>query len=133
MDKISRATRSRIMSRIKSVNTSPEMAFRKIMFSNGLRGFRLHYPIKGKPDIVFPRKKLAIFIDGDFWHGYNWKVLGKSPPRKYWQAKIKKNMKRDKEITLLFKKEKWKVIRFWEHDIKKKPEKCVLKVKKALQ
>src|SRR3989338_9276368 len=132
MDRITKEKRSRIMSSIRSVNNSVEIKFRKLLFANGLRGYRNHYPIRGKPDIVFVSKKLAIFIDGDFWHGYNWKKLGKKPPRKYWQAKINRNIERDKETMKVLKKEGWKILRLWEHNIKKNPEKCILKVKKCL-
>jgi DNA mismatch endonuclease (patch repair protein) len=120
------------MSKIKSTNTRLEISFRKLLSKNKIRGYRLHYKIAGKPDIVFPVKRVVVFIDGDFWHGYNWKKLGKIPPKKYWQAKIERNIARDKIYTKQLKKDGWKVLRFWEHEIKKNPEKCLLKVKKAL-
>jgi DNA mismatch endonuclease (patch repair protein) len=120
------------MSKIKSKNTSLELNFRKLLSKNEIRGYRIHYNMPSKPDIVFTRKKMVIFIDGDFWHGYNWKKLGKVPPKEYWQAKIERNIARDKKYTKILKKEGWKVLRFWEHELKKNPEKCLLKLRKEL-
>jgi len=132
-DTFDKKTRSRIMSSIKSVNTSLELSFRKHLSKSKVKGYRLNYKILGKPDIAFPSKKIAIFIDGDFWHGYNWKKLHKSPPKKYWQKKIEKNITRDIEYTKQLKKYGWKVIRLWEHEIKSNPSKCVKKVIAALK
>ena len=81
-DKFSRKTRSAIMSRIKSKNTSLETNFRKLLWQNGLGRYKIYYSLPGKPDIVFVSKRLVIFLDGDFWHGHNWKKLGKIPPKK---------------------------------------------------
>lgn len=65
--------RSENMRRIKSKNTKPEIILRKALWKRGIRGYRIHYDkIKGSPDIAFTKYKIAIFIDGDFWHGYNW-------------------------------------------------------------
>jgi len=61
--------------------------------------------LAGKPDIVYVSKKIVIFLDGDFWHGYNWKKLGKVPPRKYWQKKIQKNIDRAKKYNKMLKKD----------------------------
>ena len=87
---------SKIMSNIPSKNTKPEMALGKAMHINGLR-YRKHYKIYGKPDFVFVNRKIAIFVDGDFWHGNNWRLRGmKSSSEEldsyspYWKDKIKK-------------------------------------------
>ena len=121
------------MSRIKAKNTSPELMLRKALWHAGLRGYRTHYKLIGKPDIVFRRKRLVIFIDGDYWHGHLWKKRKKVPPRKYWQAKIKGNMERDKKYTKELKKDGWKVLRFWEHQIKSDVNKCLGKIKKYVE
>jgi len=128
-DKFSKKARSAIMSRIRSKNTSLEVNFRKLLWKNGLGRYRIHYNLSGKPDIAYVSKKIAIFIDGDFWHGYNWKKLGKVPPKKYWQGKIEKNIARAKKYNQQLKKDGWKVLRFWEHEIKKDPERCIRKIK----
>ena len=85
----------------------------------------MHPKMLGNPDFVFPKKKLVIFIDGDFWHGYNWKKLHKVPPRRYWQAKISRTIARDKDYTKQLKRAGWKVLRFWEHEIIINPRKCI--------
>jgi len=127
-DRITKKKRSRIMSRIRSKNTSLEISFKKLLDKNKLKGYKMYPKMLGNPDFVFPKKKLVIFIDGDFWHGYNWKTLHKVPPRKYWQAKISRTIARDKKYTKQLKKAGWKVLRFWEHEIKRDPEKCVNKI-----
>jgi len=116
------ATVSKVMSRIKSSNTKPEVAFRKMLSSNGIRGYRINYKkLPGKPDIVFTRKKLAIFINGCYWHGCE--TCGWKPPKhntEYWVSKIQKNKIRDADkraaLTLLG----YTVIVVWEHDLKTK-------------
>ena len=128
-DVFDKKTRSNIMSKIKSSDTSIEINFKKALKSKGLRVYKGSYNLIGKPDIVFPKDKIAIFLDGDFWHGYNWKRLGKVPPRKYWQGKILRNIERDKKYNRLLRKDGWKVMRIWEHDVNKNLEKCINKVK----
>lgn len=132
MDRISPEARSRIMSRIKGKNTSPELILRKALQTAKIRGYRLHYKLSGKPDIVFVQKRIIIFIDGDFWHGYLWKRLHRIPPKKYWQGKINGNIIRDRENNELLRKEGWRVLRFWEHEVKNNTERCIRKIKKCL-
>jgi len=124
-DKFGEETRSRIMSRIRSNKTSPEIILRKALW-----GKRFTYQPKmlGNPDFVHKKKKVIIFIDGDFWHGYNWKKLGKVPPEEYWQDKIERNIQRDKKYNKMLKKKGYKVIRFWEHDIINDLGKCLRKI-----
>lgn len=132
-DRLTKEQRSKVMSHIRSVNTSLEVSFRKLLSKNRIKGYRLYYKILGKPDIVFPSKKVAIFIDGDFWHGYNWKNLHKIPPEKYWQRKIERTIDRDKRYTRALRKERWLVLRFWEHQIKKSSAYCLKRIKQALK
>ena len=121
----------KIMSAIKSKNTKPEIKLRKELFSRGLR-FRINYKLlKGKPDIVFIKKKIAVFCDGDFWHGHNWAIRGLpsfdvelEKYNKYWSLKILKNVERDKKVTFLLEAEGWTVLRFWESDIKENIQYC---------
>lgn len=118
MDKITSETRSRNMSRIRSKNTTPELKLRKLLYSQGYR-YRIYYPLKGKPDIVFPKKKIAVFVNGCFWHGHGCKVdhVSKSNSA-YWTSKITKNKERDKEVNEFLTKEDWKVITVWECEVK---------------
>jgi len=119
------------MTKIRSKNTKVEILLRKELWKRNMRGFRLHYNLPGKPDIVYTRKKLIIFVDGDFWHGYNWKKLGKVPPRKYWWKKINKNMERDKKHNKQLRKQGWKVIRVWEHEVAKDIKRVIKKIEKG--
>lgn len=131
VDKVSKRTRSQIMSKIRSTNTKAEVGLRKALWKKGLR-YKLHYGIAGKPDMVLPKYRIAIFVDGDFWHGYNWKVRHKIPPKGYWQKKITRTIKRDKINTKTLRKEGWKVLRFWEHSVEKDLDQCVKLVLKSL-
>ena len=128
-DKFSKEVRSKIMSKIRSRDTKPELILR-----DALRGSHLRYQprLEGSPDFASKEKKVAVFVDGDFWHGYNWKVLGKVPPSGFWQKKILRNMNRDKRQTLKLKGNGWRVLRFHECDVLKNPKKCANSVKKAI-
>ena len=118
--------RSWIMSRIRSTNTGIDLKMEHIL--DVLRYKHEMYPkMYGNPDFVLRRKKIAIFCDGDFWHGFNY-LAKKKPPQKYWRQKIKTNMKRDKKISRKLRTEGWSVLRFWEHDINKDQEKCIRKI-----
>lgn len=103
-----------------------------IIYKRGLRYRRNYRTLPGKPDIVFVKYKIAIFLDGDFWHGYKLTKLGKTVPRMYWLAKILRNMERDKQDTLKLKKLGWTVMRFWEFKVRKQPEKVVAAILKKL-
>jgi DNA mismatch endonuclease (patch repair protein) len=127
VDIMSKKKRSALMSRIRGKNTKIEIKIRNILCKAGIKGYRLNKKIYGNPDIVFPKYKVAIFCDGDFWHGYafhNWK--NKPPP--FWTRKISGNIKRDKLVNTRLKKEGWGIIRLWEHAIKKDEEKCKKKI-----
>jgi DNA mismatch endonuclease (patch repair protein) len=123
-DIFDKKTRSRIMSKIRSKDTKPELILRKKLWERNLR-YRLHKRDARNADIVFAKNKIAVFVDGDFWHGYNWKIQGKIPPKGFWQEKIKRNMKRDKKTAEWLEKEGWKVIRFWEHEVIEDVEGCI--------
>ncbi len=117
------------MSRIKSSNTLIELKFRKYIWKNGLRGYRLKSKILGKPDIYFPKQKLAIFIDGCFWHKCPIDFIRPISKNDYWDKKIANNISRDRKITKKLKREGVKVIRFWEHEIENNLEKCYSKLR----
>ena len=127
---------SNVMRKNRPKDTSTELILRRVLWHQGLR-YRLHVKeLPGKPDIVFIRRRIAIFIDGDFWHGRDWHVrkrkLKKGSNSKYWIKKIKYNIDRDKRNTLELEKQGWKVIRFWEMDIKYNIQDAVCRVKEAL-
>ena len=117
MDKVKPIIRSRNMSRIRSKNTNPEITLRKLLFLKGFR-FRIHYNIPGRPDIVFPSKKLAIFVNGCFWHGHSCED-GHIPKTNviFWKEKIKNNKSRDDSNVRDLKQNGWNVLTFWECEI----------------
>jgi DNA mismatch endonuclease, patch repair protein len=122
-DKISKKKRSFLMSKIRSKNTKFEEDFIMLLKKSTRKKFRTHaVDIKGKPDIVFDRDKICIFLDSDFWHGWQyprWRHLLKTD---FWRDKIEKNRERDKKTTVFLRHNGWKVIRIWEHDIRLKSE-----------
>ncbi|NMC99301.1 MAG: very short patch repair endonuclease [Bacteroidales bacterium] len=128
----------KIMSSIKSENTNPERILGKVLWQKGIR-YRKHYKIPGKPDYAILKHKIAIFCDGDFWHGNNWKIRNLGSLEKelenyteFWKNKILKNIARDKKVNKTLKSMGWKIFRFWESDIKKNSNKCVDKIVKFL-
>lgn len=129
--------RSRIMSRIRAKETSLELNFLALLsaalYPKGYRYRKNYRPLIGKPDIVFVKQKVAVFLDGDFWHGYNFEKRKHRLPRVYWRAKIERNVQRDKEVSRMLRKAGWKVLRFWEHQIKKDPSTVILKIEKKLK
>ncbi len=118
MDTLSKADRSRRMALIKSAgNKSTEIAIIKQFRAMGVNGWRRNYKLSGRPDFVFPRLHLVIFIDGCFWHGCEKHRRIPKDNAIYWTTKILRNKKRDKDITRLFRKRGWRVLRIWEHEI----------------
>ncbi len=113
------------MSKIRSQNTKAELLVFRELKRHGIY-FQKHYKrAVGNPDIALPSKKKAIFIDGDFWHGYQSPKLKKRLPKKYWLAKIERNMKRDKVNRNKLKKDGWEVLRIWEHEVQKNFDKTI--------
>jgi len=110
------------MSKIRSQNTKVENLVFYELRKKGVY-FQKHYKKAiGNPDIALPKKKKAIFIDGDFWHGYHFKKLSKRLPKKYWLTKIEKNIKRDRLYRAKLKENGWKILRVWEHQVRKNPD-----------
>jgi DNA mismatch endonuclease (patch repair protein) len=103
------------MSAIRSENTKPEIALRKALWAKGLR-FRKYYG-KEKIDISFPSKRLAIFVDGCFWHGCPVHSNLPKTHKEYWYPKLKMNKERDKAKNKRLEAQGWKVLRFWEHEL----------------
>jgi DNA mismatch endonuclease (patch repair protein) len=125
VDKFDIATRSRIMSRIRGKNTSPERLVFRYLRQNNIY-FQRHYTkALGSPDIALPRKKKAVFIDGEFWHGYTLEKRKNDLPM-YWSEKIIRNVKRDRLYRKELKKNGWEVLRVWEHELNKKHREATL-------
>jgi len=120
--------RSEIMSRVRSKNNkSTELKLIQIFKENGITGWRRNYKVKGHPDFVFLDKKIAIFVDGCFWHGHDCRNTRPADNADYWIKKRERNMKHDQEITALFEQRGWTVIRIWECEFKKKKRESLLK------
>jgi DNA mismatch endonuclease, patch repair protein len=116
-DKFSKAIRGKIMSKIRGKNTSLEVKVFDGLKKRGLK-FKKHYKkIRGTPDIAFPDKKLAVFVDGDFWHGYRFPAWKHKVPKIYWQKKIETNRRRDKNTFAALRRSGWSVVRIWGHEI----------------
>lgn len=109
----------------KSKNTSIECIFRKALWKQGIRYRKNRKVINCHPDIVITKYKIAIFCDGDFWHGYNFNIENFKKNTKFWYNKIKNNQERDLKNTIELRDAGWIVLRFWEHDIRCNLNGCV--------
>ncbi|MCK5725092.1 MAG: very short patch repair endonuclease [Gammaproteobacteria bacterium] len=123
VDNLTPEKRSKIMSSIRGKDTKIELLLRKALWKEGIRGYKVSMKIPGRPDIVFPKYKIAIFCDGDFWHGYNFDEW-KNRLTTYWFNKIKTNIERDKKNDNKLLAEGWTILHFWEWEILKNVEKC---------
>lgn len=122
------------MSKIRSKNTKIELRLRKALWHSGIR-YRVNYAaLPGKPDIAITKHKIAIFCDGEFWHGKDWQIKKNRiySNRDYWIPKIERNMKRDSEVDKQLSAMGWSVIRFWGSDIKKDVDGCVQDIHEAI-
>jgi DNA mismatch endonuclease (patch repair protein) len=129
-DCYNRDTRSRVMSRIRSSgNRSTEKRFRALLVSSGLSGWKLHpRAIEGKPDFYFVEPRVAVFIDGCFWHGCPKCYIAPISNSAYWSSKILRNRSRRMMITKKLESQGIKVVQLWEHDLRRNPRTCVNKV-----
>ena len=115
------------MKRVKNKDSEIELILRHELWKRNMRYRKNVNRIYGKPDIVFLSKKIAIFVDSEFWHGYNWTVKKNEikSNREFWISKIERNMKRDIEVNQFLQNEGWLVLRFWGNDIKKNIGLCI--------
>jgi DNA mismatch endonuclease (patch repair protein) len=127
-DVFSKKKRSEIMARIRAKNTGIE----KVVFSHlRKRGvyFRMHYDrVRGRPDVALPSKKIAVFIDGDFWHGYRFNTWRNRIPKEYWREKIAANISRDRRNRAALRRRGWRVLRVWGHDLSQHRELSLKKI-----
>lgn len=124
--------RSRIMRAVPRKNTTAEVSLRKALRAVGLRGYRLHSEeVPGTPDVVFSAQRLAVFVDGCFWHGCPKCYREPHSNKEYWTMKVQRNKDRDAKVRAACKAKGWRVVRVWEHEIVKAPERVVARVMKA--
>lgn len=118
--------RSKIMSKIRGKNTKPELLLRKALWHKGIR-YRINNKLPGRPDVSIKKYKLAIFIDGEFWHGYNWheRMETIKSNRRFWIPKIERNIQRDQEVNELLSILGFTVFRFWSKEVLNDLDKCI--------
>ncbi|MDR1838572.1 MAG: very short patch repair endonuclease [Treponema sp.] len=139
MDVLTPEQRHKCMSNIRSSDTKPEIFFRKALWRWGVRYRKNVKTLFGKPDIAIKKYKLVIFIDGDFWHGNDWAKRHFSSREEllasyseYWQKKIRRNVERDIKVNKYYKASGWTILRFWQNDVEKKLNKCIIKTIKTI-
>jgi DNA mismatch endonuclease (patch repair protein) len=131
-DSLDPAARSRLMSRVRVRDTAPELLLRRALWAAGVRGWRLHVKtLPGKPDLAFVGRKLAVFVDGAFWHGHPDYYHGQSGP--FWDAKIATNRERDARVDAELDALGWEVLRLWDFEVEKDRVRCVERVAVALE
>ena len=123
------------MKQVKNKDSKIEVALRKELWNRGLRYQKNVTSIFGKPDLVFKGKKVAVFCDSEFWHGYDWEERKKDfkSHQEFWIPKIERNMERDKEVTDELQSQGWTVLRFWGKEIKKNVCGCADIIEKAVR
>ncbi len=134
MDKLSKSQRSNNMQAVKSSGSKIEVILAKELWALGYRYRKNDKAVFGKPDLVMKKYRIAIFVDGEFWHGKDWKKRKHDhiSNKDFWFKKIERNMQRDKEVNLNLKKSGWKVLRFWGKDISKNLPNCTDKIIQAI-
>lgn len=129
MDIVDLKTRSRMMAAVRSRNTKPEILLRKALWEAGLRGYRLRKGLPGRPDMVFPRHKVAVFVDGCFWHGCPRCYKAPENNKAFWRAKLAENRSRDEAVNAKLRQLGWRVVRFWEHEVEDGVTKCIERIR----
>ncbi len=114
-------------------NKETENALLALLRQNKIIGWRRHLPLPGKPDFAFPSHKVAVFVDGCFWHGCPKCYTRPKTNRKFWDKKRADNMARDLRVTRKLRRQGWKVIRIWQHSLQKSPSTCLNRIRHTLQ
>ncbi len=130
MDKLSKEQRRKNMQAVKSSGTKIERELAKAIWGKGYRYRKNNKKVFGRPDLTISKYRLAIFVDGEFWHGKNWSVRmnDHKTNQKFWIRKIEGNISRDRIVNRRLRKEGWIVIRFWGKDVLRNLDKCILKI-----
>ena len=136
MDNLKPEQRKKNMQHIRSKDTKIELILRKALWNEGIRYRKNYDKLPGKPDIAITKYRIAIFCDGEFFHGKDWDKLQlklkNSNNSEYWIKKISRNIQRDQEVEREIRAEDWTVIRFWGKDIKKNIDDCIAVIKEAI-
>jgi DNA mismatch endonuclease (patch repair protein) len=133
-DVFTKRKRSEVMARIRGHgNKGTEVALAKLLRAAGITGWRRNQTVLGKPDFVFRSQYVAVFVDGCFWHGCPKHSNMTVNNRAFWKKKLTANRNRDKFVTHALRRLGWRVVRIWEHDLNKRPEKCVERIRRSLR
>lgn len=135
MDRIGRQVRSKVMSSVPGKGTRLEEQLARLLRQNKLRNFKRNVPdICGKPDFVFQKQRVVIFVDSCFWHGCRWHCRMPASNQAYWQKKIERSRRRDRQVCRDLKQDGWRIIRIWEHQLadSKKSGIALWKIQSAL-
>jgi DNA mismatch endonuclease (patch repair protein) len=126
--------RSEMMGLIRSRgNKATELRLISIFRQHRITGWRRKQKLTGKPDFVFPKERVCVFVDGCFWHGCKKCYRRSGSNRKYWDSKVERNRARDREVTRELRCRGWRVVRIWEHDLAKRGEACIRRIQAALE
>ncbi|MDD2708115.1 MAG: very short patch repair endonuclease [Verrucomicrobiae bacterium] len=132
-DIFTKAKRSDVMSRIRGRgNKDTELALLTLFRSSRISGWRRHCPLPGRPDFVFPKQKLAVFVDGCFWHKCPSHCKLPSGNRRFWTKKLSANARRDRKVNRILRTKGWRVTRIWEHSLKKQSTACIRRILRLL-
>jgi len=125
--------RSQLMARIGSrSNQTTDATLARLLRQYRLRGWRRQGTMIGKPDFIWPDRKIALFVDGCFWHGHNCRNLTPATNASAWSEKLARNRKRDRNVTRRLHQIGWRVIRIWECSLSKSPRRCLARIERAL-
>lgn len=130
-DHLSKAERSRLMARVRTKDTAPEVALRQALWAADFRGWRVHPYVLGRPDLAWLGRRVAVFVDGAFWHGHPGYYHGQSGP--FWDDKIARNRARDERVNRELSEAGWRVVRFWDFEVEGNPAGCVERIGAALE
>lgn len=135
MDKLTPEQRHRNMQTVKNKNSDIELALRKELWRRGIRYRKNVKSVFGHPDLAFIGKKVAVFCDSEFWHGYDWENRKNDikTRREFWIPKIERNIQRDIEVTEELERQGWAVLRFWGKEIKKETVRCADIIQQTLE
>ena len=121
-DVLTKSKRSAVMAAIRSTgNKVTELGLARIFRAHGIKGWRRHLPLPGKPDFVFQKERVAVFVDGCFWHGCPKHLRMPKSNKAYWRRKIATNRMRDVRVRRVLRQGGWRVVRIWEHELKNEP------------
>lgn len=134
MDKLTKEQRRKNMQAIKGKDSKIELILRKALWKKGYRYRKNYKKLPGCPDIVLVKFKIAIFCDGEFWHGFNWQIRKKEiySNKAFWIKKIELNIQKDKQVNQTLQNLGWTVLRFWGQDIKKDITNCIAKIEESM-